>query len=156
MADGTADALTLRRLDRTIWAVAAAIAVVVRAAPFFTTFYLQWSSVVAPAAGSAGLCAAAWFYREWRRDPRLASGLECTAQLVAFTTVGAPLSYLAAAAGGVFPLQDAMFEAADRAIGLDWRGMLAWMNEHKAVHFIFMLSYMSFSLQASVTVLALS
>ena len=101
----------------------------------------------APAPGST---------RHWRRDQRLASGLECTAQLVAFTAVGAPLSYLAAAAGGAFPLQDAMFEAIDRAIGLDWRGMLAWMNEYTSGHTVFTLAYMSFTLQATVTVLSLA
>ena len=130
MTADTADPLTLRRLDRTIWALVAAVAVVVLASTFFTTFYLEWRSFAGPAAGALALCAGAWFYRHWRPDQRLASGLECTAQLVAFTAVGAPLSYLAAAAGGAFPLQDAMFEAVDRAIGLDWRGMLAWMNEH--------------------------
>lgn len=102
------------------------------------------------------MCAGAWFYRHWRHEQRLASGLECTAQLVAFTAVGAPLSYLAAAAGGAFPLQDAMFGAADHALGLDWKGMLAWMNQHTAGHMVFTLAYMSFTLQASVTVLALA
>ena len=106
--------------------------------------------------GQLALCGGAWFYHRWRPDQRLASGLECTAQLVAFTAVGAPLSYLAAAAGGVIPLQDAMFEAADRAMGLDWRGMLAWMNDHQVGHSVFALAYMSFTLQASVTVLALA
>jgi len=58
-----------------------------------------------------------------RPDPRLASGLEATAQVVAFAAVGAPLSYLAAAAN--LPLQDHVFAAADRALDLDWRALLA-------------------------------
>jgi PAP2 superfamily len=156
MAAGTAEPNTLRRLDRTIWTLIAAVAVVVLAAPFFSSFYLEWRTFAGPAAAAAALCAGAWFYTHWRPEPRLATALECTAQLVAFTAVGAPLSYLAAAAGGVFPLQDAMFEAADRALGFDWRGMLAWMNEHKSLHVVFSLAYMSFTLQASMTVLALA
>jgi membrane-associated phospholipid phosphatase len=156
MTAGTAAPETLRRLDRTIWALVAAVAAVVLAAPLFSTFYLEWRTFAGPAAVSAFLCAGAWYYRRWRNEERLASGLECTAQLVAFTAVGAPLSYLAAAAGGAFPLQDAVFEAADRALGLDWRGMLGWMNEHTIGHTVFTLAYMSFTLQAAVTMLALA
>jgi PAP2 superfamily len=156
MADGTADPHTLHRLDHAIWVMIAVIAAVVLAAPLFTSFYLEWLSFAGSAAAAVALCAGAWFYRRWRSEPRLATALECTAQLVAFTAVGAPLSYLAAAAGGMFPLQDAMFEAADRALGFDWRGMLVWMNEHTSLHMVFSLAYMSFTFQASVTVLALA
>jgi PAP2 superfamily protein len=147
---------TLRRLDRSIWALVAMIAVIVLAAPFVSSFYIEWRSLGPQIAASMALCAGAWFYRHWRRDQRLEAGLECTAQLVAFTAVGAPLSYLAAAAGAAFPLQDPMYEAIDRALGLDWKGMLAWMNEHTVWHSAFRLSYMSFTLQASMTVLTLA
>ena len=51
----------------------------------------------------------------WRSDPRLASGLNCTAQVVAFAAVGAPLSYIAASAN--LPLQDHTFDLLDRALG---------------------------------------
>lgn len=156
MADGTADPRTLHRLDRTIWALIAVIAGVVLTAPLFTNFNLEWLTFAGPAAAVAVLCAGALVYRRWRPEPRLATALECTAQLVAFTAVGAPLSYLAAAAGGMFPLQDAMFEAADRALGFDWHGMLSWMNERKDAHVAFSLAYMSFTFQASMTVLALA
>jgi membrane-associated phospholipid phosphatase len=156
MANETADLNALRTLDRTIWGLIVVIAMVVLAAPFFSTFYLEWRTFAGSAVATVALCAGAWFYRRWRPDPRLTSGLQCTAQLVAFTAVGAPLSYLAAAAGATFPLHDAMFEAADRALGLDWRGMLSWMNEHRIEHWVFRLAYMSFTLQASMTVLALA
>src|ERR1044072_5654696 len=145
MTAGTADPSTLHRLDRMIWALVAVIAGIVLAAPFFTTFYLEWQTFAVPAAVSGVLCAVAWFYRHWRNEERLASGLDCTAQLVTFTAVAAPLSYLAAAAGGAFPLQDAVFEAADRALGLDWHGMLTWMNDHASGHWVFEFAYLSFT-----------
>ena len=86
-----ADPRTLRRLDRTIWVLVAAVAAVVLAAPFISSFYLEWRSFAGPAAGALALCAGAWFYRHWRHEQRLASGLECTAQLVAFAAVGSAL-----------------------------------------------------------------
>ena len=103
------------------------VAAIVLAAPFVSNFHIDWRSFATPimAANPGRFRAGAWFYRHWRRDPRLAAGLQCTAQLVAFTAVGAPLSYLAAAAGAAFPLQDVTYEAIDRALGLDWRGMLS-------------------------------
>jgi hypothetical protein len=156
MAAGTADLATLRRLDLLIWALVAAVAAIVLTATTVSSFYVDWRSFAGPGLGAIALSIAAWIYRNWRPDPRLASGIECTAQLVAFTAVGAPLSYIAAAIGGAFPLQDAMFLAIDRSLGLDWHGMLAWMNENRSAHFVFLLAYASFTLQASVTVLALA
>jgi hypothetical protein len=150
------DAAILRRLDRLIWAIAAAVAFVVLAAPLVSNFHLDAATFMAPAGACLALAGAAWFYRSQRNDLRIASGLESTAQLIAFTAVGAPLSYLAAAAGAMFPLQDSMFDAVDRALGFDWRNLLVWMNNQKAAHSVFMLSYMSFTLQASVTILALA
>jgi hypothetical protein len=147
---------SLHRLDRLIWAIVAAVAAVVLAAPFLSGFYLDWRSFGAPAAAVIALCAGAWFYTHWRREPRLASGLQCTAQLVAFTAVGAPLSYIAAAAAAAFPLQDALFDSIDRALGLDWRALLAWMNAQQLGHWFFTFAYMSFTLQATTTVLALA
>lgn len=100
------------------------------------------------------MAAATWFYRRWRCDPKLAAGLESTAQVVAFAAVGAPFSYLAAAAD--FPLRDHAFDTADRALGLDWMALLSWMNAQSALHPVFALAYMSFPAQATATVLALA
>jgi membrane-associated phospholipid phosphatase len=100
------------------------------------------------------LTAAAWFYRRWRPDPRLASGVESTAQVIAFAAVGAPLSFLAAAAN--LPLQDHMFDAADRAFGLDWRALLEWMNAFPIVHAVLRPIYLSLTLQMTTAVLCLA
>lgn len=143
-----------RRLDHLIWTVVAIVAVIVLAAPFVSNFYIDERSFAGPAGACLALTAAAWFYRRCRHDPRLCSGLESTAQVVAFTAVGAPLSYLAAAAD--LPLRDHAFDAMDRALGLDWMALLAWMNAQSALHPAFALAYLSFPVQATLTVLALA
>ena len=91
-------ASTLRRLDRIIWAVIAAVAAIVLTASAISSFSIEWRTFAAPALVATVLTGAAWFYRRYRPDPRAASGLENTAQLIAFAAVAAPLSYLAAAA----------------------------------------------------------
>lgn len=147
------DAAALRQLDRLIWTVIAAVGAIVLAAPIVSTFYLVWSTFVAQALAAAALVTVSSFYRS-RRDLQPSSALECTAQVVVFAAVGAPLSYFAASAN--LPLHDATFDAIDRALGLDWRALLGFMNAHPAVHSAFALSYMSFTVQATTTVLALA
>lgn len=148
------EAPVLRRLDRLIWTTVAVVATIVLAATAVSDFRIEWRTFVAPALACAVLAAGAWFYRSWRSDPRLATGLSSTAQVIAFAAVGAPLSYLAASAN--LPLQDHAFDAIDRALGLDWRGLLGWMNSQSALHPLFIFPYLSFTAQATVTVLVLA
>jgi membrane-associated phospholipid phosphatase len=148
------DALALHRLDRLIWTMIALVAAIVIAATAVSDFRFEWRTFVAPGLGCLALALAGWFYRRWRSDLRLASGLSSTAQMIAFAAVGAPLSYLAASAN--LPLQDHAFDAIDRALGLDWRGLLDWMNAQSALHPLFTLPYLSFTVQATTTVLALA
>jgi membrane-associated phospholipid phosphatase len=148
------DALALRRLDHLIWAVIALVGAVVLVAPAISNFRIEWRTFAAPGLACLVLASLGWFYRRWRSDPRLSSGLSSTAQVIAFAAVGAPLSYLAASAN--LPLQDHTFDAIDRALGLDWRGLLDWMNAQSAMHPLFTLPYLSFTIQATTTVLALA
>ncbi|MEA2988052.1 MAG: hypothetical protein QOG83_763 [Alphaproteobacteria bacterium] len=62
-----------------------------------------------------------------RRDPQVMFVLGATAQLVLVTVVMSPLTYVAAATN--FPLQDANLLAIDRALGLDWRAYVAFVND---------------------------
>ncbi len=148
------DVLTLRRLDRLIWTMIALVAAIVLAATAVSDFRIEWRTFAAPGLGCLAMAMAGWFYRRWRSDLRLASGLNSTAQMVAFAAVGAPLSYLAASAN--LPLQDHAFDAIDHALGLDWRGLLGWMNSQSALHPLFLFPYLSFTAQATVTVLVLA
>jgi membrane-associated phospholipid phosphatase len=148
------EATALNRLDRLIWAMVAAVALIVLAAPLVSDFRIEWRAFAAPALACAALLAAGWFYRHWRTDPRLASGLTSTAQVIAFAAVGAPLSYLAASAG--FPLQDHAFDAIDRALGFDWQGMLSWMNGAPMIYAVLSPIYLSLTLQMTIAVLCLA
>jgi hypothetical protein len=66
-----------------------------------------------------------------RRDPQVMFVLGSTAQVVLVTVIMSPLTYVAAAAN--FPLQDANLLAIDRALGLDWRGYVVFVNDHPAL-----------------------
>lgn len=61
---------------------------------------LQWRSAIVSALLCLGLEGAAAFYRSKRPDPRIAAALTVTAQLTAFSTTAACLSYAVAATGG--------------------------------------------------------
>jgi hypothetical protein len=98
-------------LDQLIWMTVAAVAAIVLMAPAVSDFRLNWSSFALPTATCAALLGGSWFYRARRADPRLASALGCTAQIIAFGAVGAPLSYLSASFD--LPLQDGAFDALD-------------------------------------------
>jgi membrane-associated phospholipid phosphatase len=144
----------LSRLDGVIWATIGAIAAFVAAAATIGNFTIAWLSFAAPAAACAALTAAAGYYLRHRGEPKIASALGGTAQMIAFTAVGAPLSYLAASAN--FPLHDHLFTGFDRALGLDWKALLAWINEHAEIHFAFAAAYFSFTAQVITIVLVLA
>jgi PAP2 superfamily len=152
--DAATDAIALRRLDRLIWAIVAAVAAIVLAAPLASEFRIGWHAFAAPAVACGVMIAAGAFYRHWRADPRLASGLTSTAQVVAFAAVGAPLQYLAASTN--LPLYDHAFDAIDRALGLDWIAMLAWMNAWPLLFDVLRPIYLSLTLQMTTVVLCLA
>lgn len=145
---------SLRNNDRGIAVIIAAIAAVDFTAIQFSPFKIEWASFVIPLTACALLMCGGWFYGAIRPDIRLASALTATAQIVAFAAVGAPLSYLAAAAG--LPLQDARFSAWDEYLGVDWLGYLTFISRHHLLHEIFATAYASFSLQTIATVLILA
>jgi hypothetical protein len=144
----------LRKLDYMIWALIATAAAIVMVSTVVGNFIIAWATFAPPAGAVLALTAAAWLYRRWRPDPRLAAGLENTAQIVAFTAVGAPLSYIAAAAN--LPLQDHVIAAADRAIGFDWRALLDWMNAMQVVYAALHVIYLSLTLQMTTAALCLA
>lgn len=147
VADPTAAAL-----DRAIWAGIGATALVAGLGALVGGFTVMWSSFAFALVGIPLLLAAERVYR--RRDLRLAAAAGGTAQIAAFTAFGAPLSYLAASLG--LPLQDQPLDAIDRALGLDWPALLAWMNQNAVLHPLFNAAYLSFAAQATLTILALA
>lgn len=144
----------LSRLDGIIWAIIAAVAGIMLIAPFASNFQLVGHSFLMAGGATALSLAGYWLYQTRRPDPRLASALGGTAQIVAFAAVGAPVSYIAASLD--LPLRDAWFDAADRALGLDWSALLGWMDAHSTLHPLFRLIYFSLMPQTVVVVLALA
>jgi hypothetical protein len=143
----------LRRLDGIIWALVAAVAGLELLAVAADGFTLVLKSYATPTATWLALLLAARYYSGRRQDPKLASALECTAQVVAFAAVAAPLSYLAASIA--LPLQDAAFDGMDRALGFDWRALLAVMERWPEVHGFMRVVYLSLPLQMTAVVLLL-
>jgi PAP2 superfamily len=141
-------------LDRLIWAVIVLVAVFVVTALLLSNFHLAWQTFAAPALACSTLLAGGWFYSRWRADARLASGLFSTAQLVAFAAVAAPLSYIAASAN--LPLCDAALDTMDRALGFDWKALLAWMNTAPFLYRVLRPIYLSLTLQMTTVVLCLA
>ena len=82
------------------------------------------------------------------------SGLFSTAQLIAFAAVAAPLSYIAASAN--LPLCDAALDTMDRALGFDWKALLAWMNTAPILYRVLRPIYLSLTLQMTTVVLCLA
>jgi hypothetical protein len=144
----------IRRLDRLLWGAIALTAAMVLAAPLVSKFRVAWPTFAAPALTCALLLAAGTFYRTWRVDARLASGLTCTAQVIAFAAVGAPLSYIAASAN--LPLRDDALAAIDQALGFDWRALLSFMNAFPELYAVLRPIYLSLTLQMTTVVLCLA
>jgi PAP2 superfamily len=141
-------------LDRLIWAVIALVAAFVATALLLSNFHLGWQTFAAPALACSTLLAGGWFYSRWRADARLASGLFSTAQLIAFAAVAAPLSYIAASAN--LPLCDAALDSMDRALGFEWKALLAWMNTAPLLYRVLRPIYLSLTLQMATVVLCLA
>lgn len=156
MADGSTSSDTLRRLDRSIWLLIGMVAATVLIASVAANFTIEWRTFAKPISASLVLMAGAWFYHRRRDDQRLASGLHCTAQLVIFAAVGAPLSYLAARLGASVPLQDPALDAIDKALGFDWMALFRWMSDTPKTFLGLRLIYGSLLPQLAVAVLCLA
>ena len=122
------DTTAASRLLAFNWIVIAAMAVTLLLALALTGFSLKASGAVVPFAVAALYAGMA--YRNLMtprlRDPLVIFALATTAQLILIVCLMTPLTYVAAAAD--LPLQDGRLVMLDRALGLDWRGFLAFFN----------------------------
>lgn len=100
------------------------------------TVTIRWASVF----GSIFLYGLSVVYR--RRAPPVARAATSAAQIVAFSNVGAILTY-AAMAASPFPMADALLSHADSAIGFDWIAWFNLVNDNPKLHFVLALAYAS-------------
>lgn len=145
---------TLTDADRVIWIVIAMAAGTVLMSSVFGTFKIEWASFAKPALVEMLLLSASWFYLAIRKDALLALALISAVQIIAFASVAAPLSYVAASPA--FPLWDAKLAALDNHLGLDWTAWLAAMNAAPFLHTIMAAAYTSFAVQTTAVVIVLA
>lgn len=143
----------LQRANAAIWATIGVIAISVATAALLGLVVIAWRSFLAPAMVAALLTAGGHYYHSIRSEQRLGAILIATAQIICFAAIGAPLSYIAAMSG--FPLQDAMFDAWDRALNFDWLQMMQFVAAHPVLQIVLHFAYASFALQSVTTIMAL-
>ena len=143
----------LRQLDSIIWALVACVAGLVLITAGVAEFTIELRSFALPVGTCLLLMLASRYYRNRHDDPNLASALESTAQVMAFAAVAAPLSYVAASAA--LPLQDAALDGIDRALGFDWRSLMAAMQRWPGFFEFMRMMYLSASVQMTAVVLLL-
>jgi membrane-associated phospholipid phosphatase len=117
---------------------------------------IDWASAL-PSVLVAGALLAVWAgYALIRPDERLAALGMGGAILIVYTNIGAVYSYGTTAAG--LPLLDATMAAADRRLGFDWLGYLAWTGSHPWLVKLLRGAYFSslYQVVAAVIVLALT
>jgi membrane-associated phospholipid phosphatase len=129
------------------------IAVVVATWMSAARLSFDWRSAALPLAGCLALGGLVWMYSYRRCDERIATSLTGVMQLVAFTATGEILSYLVASTGR--PLWDASLFAWDKALGLDWRAYLAFVNERPWLGICYTVAYQSLMPQTIIAVIAL-
>jgi PAP2 superfamily len=144
----------LRRLEAAVWVTIGLIAAVLVGCALAGRFELDWRSFLVPLAVTAALAAGGFAYRSLRKEARLGAILVNTALITGFSAVAAPLSYVAAAAA--LPLQDALLNDWDCALGFDWAHMMRFVSRHGVLAKILFCAYSSFAPQTVTTVIALA
>lgn len=99
------------------------------------------------------LAGAAAFYGSVRRDEALSALLACSAFLIVFPAGCALLSYLLVTVAGA--RIDGALAAADRAIGFDWRALMAFVADYPRANMLLGLAYLSVMPQTVVLIFAL-
>ena len=107
------------------------------------TLALEWPTVV----GVLFLYCLSTIYRY--RSAKLAAVSLLATQLVAFSYVGAILTYVAMAATSQ-PMADHTLEKADAALGFDWFSWFAFVSSHPKVKLLLALAYNSWPTQGLV------
>jgi membrane-associated phospholipid phosphatase len=80
-----------------------------------------------------------WLLEKWRQ-PQAACFTTALTQCLVFAHAGTILTY-ALTAASPYPLADAMFDHADKALGFDWLAWFRWVDHHALVHRLLILSY---------------
>lgn len=138
------------RPDLGAWPVVAATFVATGVWMSAAGLSFAWRSAVLPAGACAALQVLTIVYRTRRPEPGIAAALGGLAQIIGFCACASTLSYAVASTGG--PLWDATFLAWDRALGLDGRAYLAFVDAHPWLGLALTLAYRSLMPQMALAI----
>lgn len=102
---------------------------------------LAWSGLLRVGGAVLLFAALGIFYTRWRPEKRLADLAQSAASLLVFFAAMGVLSYLAATIP--IPVADDLLAQADRALGFDWPGWFAFVQQRPALQAVLHLAYMS-------------
>lgn len=140
-------------LSHVAWGLTAATAAAATATMALRGLAFDWASAAVPAGYCGLLLAVMRFYTTVRPDARVVATLVAMIQLIVFTACGATLSY--AVTTLPTPLWDATFDRWDQALGLDWRGYLAFVQAHPLLGRVEEPAYASIMPQMAALIVAL-
>jgi membrane-associated phospholipid phosphatase len=151
--DSRLDIASLARNGRIIWRVIAAMSVATIVAYRAAGLSFAWLSNINILLCVLIFLSVSCCYRWLRPDPWVSFGTEACVQLTLVLSLGSALSYPLAAAG--FPYSDALLDAADKWMQLDWRTYLQFINDNPTLAVLTWLAYGSMLLQFTVLALVL-
>ncbi len=102
---------------------------------------LAWPGLVQVGGAVMMFAALGFFYVRWRPEERLADLAHGAARLLVFFAAMGVLSYLVATTGT--PVADDLLARADRALGFDWLGWFAYVQQRPTLQRMLHLAYLS-------------
>ncbi|MGI9412738.1 MAG: phosphatase PAP2 family protein [Hyphomicrobiales bacterium] len=120
----------------------------------FTDFQVSVSAWPMVGGTCCALAAVAWIYTALRPSAEIAHMCLATLYMILLTSAVAMFSYLLTSLN--YPLLDAAYADADRLLGFDWLGFLAWTNDRPLLGYALTLSYHSSLAPVAVLVVLLA
>lgn len=140
--------------DDAIWAILLATLGLAAMLQLADPFSLSIRGMAMPLTMAIILSGVATFYRVVRPTPRIVAMVIGLQQMILFSAVGAILSYMIAARAGT--PWDARIAGWDRAMGLDWRSALRWLDSHAFVAPVLKFGYQTLMPQMAALIVALA
>jgi hypothetical protein len=140
--------------ERAVFGLVIVLAIALAVALPFSGYSIVWASMLPTLGAALALIAVAVIYRTVRPSPRIAAMCMGTAALLLFSMLTALLNYFAVRLGR--PLIDATLAGWDRALGIDWPGLVAAMQAMPWVKLTLSLAYVTTLPQIAIVVVILA